>query len=136
MKTKHTSGKWHYRTGDSVNFCEIIGDYETNKCIAVAPKYCFVEKDEAEANGRLIAAAPDMLKELILTYLRLQIESLKDKSMKFAVTTDYMRASLRNKIAKILDVEDIELQSQIESIANDFVNNRIGFNEAIKKAIE
>jgi len=61
MKTKHTSGQWHFRTGDSDNFCEIIGDFGTSKCIAVTPKDCFVNKDEAEANGRLIAAAPDLL---------------------------------------------------------------------------
>jgi hypothetical protein len=61
MKTKHTSGEWHFRTGMSDNFCEIIGGYETNKCIAVAPKDCFVKKNEAEANGRLIAAAPELL---------------------------------------------------------------------------
>lgn len=61
---KHTPGKWHFRTGMSDNFCEIIGDYGTNKTIAVAPKDCFVEDEEAEANGRIIAAAPDMLEAL------------------------------------------------------------------------
>lgn len=64
---KHTPGKWHFRTGMSDNFCEIIGDYGTNKTIAVAPKDCFVEDEEAEANGRIIAAAPELLEAL--TYL-------------------------------------------------------------------
>jgi hypothetical protein len=64
MKTLHTSGQWHFRIGMSDNFCEIIGDFGTNKTIAVTPKDCFVEKNEAEANGRLIAAAPELLKEL------------------------------------------------------------------------
>lgn len=62
MKTTHTKGNWHFRTGESDNFCEIIGDYGTNKVIMVAPKDCFVNKSEAEANGRLVAAAPDLLK--------------------------------------------------------------------------
>lgn len=66
METKHTSGQWHFRTGMSDNFCEIIGDYGTNKTIAVTPKDCFVEKNEAEANGRLIAAAPELLEALTL----------------------------------------------------------------------
>jgi len=64
MKTNHTSGQWHFRTGDSDNFCEIIGDIDTNKVIAVAPKDCFVSKEEAESNGRLIASAPDLLASL------------------------------------------------------------------------
>jgi len=62
MKTEFTTGQWHFRTGMSDNFCEIIGDYKTNKVIAVAPKDCFIEEDEATANGRLIAAAPELLK--------------------------------------------------------------------------
>jgi hypothetical protein len=61
MKTEFTKGNWHFRTGMSDNFCEIIADYKTNKVIAVIPKDCFVDKDEADANGRLIAVAPDLL---------------------------------------------------------------------------
>jgi hypothetical protein len=61
MKTEFTKGNWHFRTGMSDNFCEIIGDYKTNKIIAVAPKDCFVNKNEAEANGKLITAAPELL---------------------------------------------------------------------------
>jgi hypothetical protein len=66
MKTefKHTKGKWHFRTGMSDNYSEIIGDIGTNKVIAVTPKDCFVNQTEAEANGRLIAAAPDLLEAL------------------------------------------------------------------------
>ena len=61
MKTKHTKGEWHYRTGMLDDYFEILGDYQTNKCIAVTPKNCFVNKEEAEANGRLIVAAPELL---------------------------------------------------------------------------
>jgi len=73
-----------------------------------------------------------MLKELILTYIRLQVESLKDETQVFRVKTDYMRASLRNKIATIIDMEDIELQSEIESIAFDIYKEKINITEAIK----
>lgn len=62
--TKHTKGEWHYRTGMSDNFCEVIGGYKTNKVIAVIPKDCFINKSEAEANGRLIASAPELLQAL------------------------------------------------------------------------
>jgi len=48
----------------SDNYSEIIGGYKTNKVIAVTPKDCFVNKTEAEANGRLIAAAPELLEAL------------------------------------------------------------------------
>lgn len=102
----------------------------TSDCIA----HFIGNTDEALANAKLIEAAPGVLKELILTYLRLQIES--DKEVSFAITTDYMRASLRNKIARVLDVEDIELQNKIESIARDYVDNKIDFIQAIKKATE
>jgi hypothetical protein len=61
MKTKHTKGEWHKRNGDIENHFEIIGDYGTHKTIALLPLRAFVEKDEAEANAKLIAAAPDML---------------------------------------------------------------------------
>ena len=64
MKTQFTKGEWHFRTGMSDNYSEVIGDINTNKVIAVTPKDCFVDQAEAEANGRLIAAAPELLKSL------------------------------------------------------------------------
>lgn len=79
MKTKFTKSGWHFRTGMSDNFCEIIGDFGTNKVIAVAPKDCFVNKEEAEANGRLIAAAPDLLDACI--WAKEQFKILADKGL-------------------------------------------------------
>ena len=140
METKHTKGEW-IRDGKFIY--SLIQDgwnkgepQMVNKFWLSVDGHKHITVEEIEANAKLIAAAPLMLKELILTYLRLQIESLKDKDMKLAVITDYMRASLRNKVAKILDIEDVVLQSEIESIASDFVNGKIDFNEAVKKATE
>lgn len=63
METKFTRGEWHARGEDADNYAEIIGDIGTNKTIALIPKKCFVPKEEAEANTKLIAAAPIMYKK-------------------------------------------------------------------------
>lgn len=65
METKHTSGQWHKRNGDTENHFEIIGDFATNKTIALLPLRAFVPEEEAEANAKLIAAAPELLDMLI-----------------------------------------------------------------------
>lgn len=74
----------------------------------------------------------ELLKELTLTYLRLQIESLLNVG--FAVTTDYMRASLRSKISDITGTPGQLVQDKIESIARDLRDKKIYYKEAIKNA--
>lgn len=74
----------------------------------------------------------ELLKEATLTYLRLQKESLLN--LDFAIKTDYMRASLRNKISDITGTPEQLVQDKIESIARDLRDKKIDYNEAIKKA--
>lgn len=57
----HTPGPWKFRTGDADNYFEVLGPYKSQKTICLLPNGCFVPETEAEANARLIAAAPDLL---------------------------------------------------------------------------
>ena len=60
---KHTAGKWIDRQ-DSEYFFEVLGAMDTHKTIALLPRGCFVDEAEAEANSKLIAAAPELLEAL------------------------------------------------------------------------
>lgn len=72
MKTKHTKGKWRYELGSTssrteVNLADIFGENDEH----IGQLYHGAEYDnnnqykELEANAKLIAAAPFMLKTLI-----------------------------------------------------------------------
>lgn len=56
MNTKHTQKNWHASEGQ-------IYPQETGKTLALIP-YFDKENEEMEANSKLIAAAPDLLKAL------------------------------------------------------------------------
>lgn len=64
MKTKHTKGEWVKRQGDSECKFDILGEFGTNKTIAIIPNKCFVSDEEAEANAKLIASASELLDAL------------------------------------------------------------------------
>ena len=64
METKYTKGKWVKRQGDSDYKFDILGEFGTNKTIALIPNKCFVSDEEAEANAKLIASAPELLDAL------------------------------------------------------------------------
>ena len=76
-----------------------------------------------------------ILDELILAYLRIQIECLKDKTLSMSVRTDYIRANLRNKIANFTNLDCSTIQNHIESIANNYVNNKLSVKESIKMVL-
>jgi len=81
MKTKHTPGKWSYtnvysdeREIGSLVYCKIISE---NKGIGFAgtyggKNYKIIPAEEAEANAKLIAAAPDMLDALMVAKAHLE----------------------------------------------------------------
>jgi len=81
METKFTKGGWHLRYSDADNYAEIIGDIWTNKTIALMPQSCFVSKEEAEANAKLIAAAPKMLDALYTINNMLEEKKQRGKRM-------------------------------------------------------
>lgn len=60
METKHTKGEWIMENPDNRKANFVI--YATEKPIGIANVY---EGDEAQANAKLIAAAPEMLKAII-----------------------------------------------------------------------
>ena len=123
MKTKFTSGEWvarKSRTGVTT-----IQHNEQGFLIATIAGI-----DEKLANAKLIAAAPDMIKKLMHTYLCLQIMSRN--SVAFAVETDFLRAGLRNAISEALGIGGEEVQSWCEGASMDYKKHN-GW-EAIKKA--
>lgn len=65
MKTKHTPGPW--KRGSEIEgdeyACVVLGG-EYNGIIARAKVDVYTTDEEAEANAKLIAAAPDLLKAL------------------------------------------------------------------------
>ena len=56
MENNHTAGTWHLHDGQ-------IYPTETGKTLALIP-YFDKENEEQQANGKLIAAAPELLKAL------------------------------------------------------------------------
>lgn len=58
MSTKHTPGPWHVTAATYVT-------PGANRCVAnCAPADCGISYGEAQANARLIAAAPELLAQL------------------------------------------------------------------------
>jgi hypothetical protein len=66
METKFTKGKWSY--AESSNEVDYLVYVDGLPCLFISlnygvdPKY--IDKEETEANAKLIAAAPDMLEAL------------------------------------------------------------------------
>ena len=94
MKTKHTKDPWYYREGQvasefSVHGCTIATVTRTSKHIG---------DEEADANGKLMAAAPELLTALQSTLSWME-DCLMDKS---AAGTPSRRAydTVRHAIAK------------------------------------
>lgn len=67
MKTKHTQGKWSaIVTADRYTDVKVISDDGLNRTIQSITQMgvCGKTREEAQANAKLIASAPEMLKEL------------------------------------------------------------------------
>lgn len=65
MKAEHTPGKWKVEGSDNPDGSNLIVLDEDGRVIADMCDSCGVEDcEEAEANARLIAAAPDLLEAL------------------------------------------------------------------------
>jgi hypothetical protein len=73
MNTKHTSGTWHAKDGQ-------IYPTETGKTLAIIPYYD-KDNEEEEANAKLIAAAPELLKALGNICHKLQEHQKKDSKI-------------------------------------------------------
>ncbi len=80
METKHTKKDWEYCGGGNA-FVEVnIGDVtiDIGRTSKFSEKY-IIERDEMEANGKLIAAAPDLLETLVRLIDRIDENGLQDR---------------------------------------------------------
>lgn len=144
MKTKHTKGEWIYQgasatlergfdvpSKDKIHTWEMtirpkINEFSTpsiGKAFGKTEKECLF-------NAKLIASAPEMLKELLHTYLNIQI--LARHSVNMSVKTDSIRAGLRNTISEALGIEEQIVQAWCEGNAMSY--NTSSSWEAIQKA--
>jgi len=73
MNTKHTAGTWHAKEGQ-------IYPTETGKTLALIP-YFEEGLEEHQANQKLIAAAPELLKALGNICYKLQEHQKKDSKI-------------------------------------------------------
>ena len=72
MKTEHTKGPWEIETKGSRHFI----DGADQLTVAYVDRAGVRDRQEIEANARLIAAAPDLLSELHSVRVQLEAQSL------------------------------------------------------------
>ena len=66
MSAKHTPGPWRFYTEPQPNGCPIVGNGRGLMLAMLAHSVNYPDqRDEANANARLIAAAPELLEALI-----------------------------------------------------------------------
>ena len=66
MSAKHTPGPWRFYTEPQPNGCPIVGNGRGLMLAMLAHSVNYpAQRDEANANARLIAAAPELLEALI-----------------------------------------------------------------------
>ena len=83
MDEKFTKGEWKH-ISDTHEFCD-TGDYQTDEIIKVDKKciaQCFsigsISEEEAEANAKLIAAAPELLEACQLMKMYIDYKCKED----------------------------------------------------------
>jgi len=80
-------------------------------------------------NAMLIVSAPEMLKTLLISYLKLQVSTLKNMSV--GVSVDSVKVGLRNAISDATGIGNEELQAFIENLAYTIKEEKISINDAI-----
>lgn len=107
--TKFTSGPWQMHP----YFEGVYGPNGEFVCLTVKPGMAV--KPHTKSNAQLIAASPLMVSTLFDAYLMLQ--RLANKSVGTAITTDSVRATLRNTLCEATGAGGQELQEFIEGMA-------------------
>ena len=115
-KLKHTPGPWRVdhqvkRTTAGTQFIQVVDKDD------VEVSYIYLYKDTAEANARLVAAAPDLLDALmhVVALLHATYDALDEY---VAAGDDMLRNPLNNK--RVQDIADM---------ATDALNKAIGENQ-------
>lgn len=96
METKHTQGKWELSHG--ANTFPTIGSVELHQAIATVHK---IEKvkgfcEEAEANAKLIAAAPELLEALI------EINDFVENMVKAKMISPIAGKTIKNRATNVI----------------------------------
>ncbi len=112
---KHTKGKWEATEQEGkVGHCFQAQVFsEEGNSIAILNST--IKEEEATANAKLIAAAPELLEEVELSYLIIQMAA--NDSIEVAVKTDSTRARMRDLIAKAKGLTPKEAQEACEFAA-------------------
>lgn len=64
MKTKHTEGEWNVIQPKYQDYLVVKSDYKDLHICEILKGTYTIDKQEAEANAKLIAAAPELLEAL------------------------------------------------------------------------
>ena len=92
---RHTPGPWKegYYTGDI--YAELVAGHSWSRIAAVTGEASgLITPDEAEANARLIAAAPDMLEALEQAWHLIHSFGPKPKDSTYTIVADKARAAI------------------------------------------
>lgn len=86
---KHTPGPWRFYTEPQPNGCPIVGNGSGLMLAMLAHSVNYPDqRDEANANARLIAAAPDLLEALQAVVSQLEGHDLHNGDV-FAINNAY-----------------------------------------------
>ena len=124
METKHTPGPWTIddsmaKDKYSSVLWYIIKDSVGTKLSEVKGIHCGVNNDEAEANTKLIVAAPKGLKTAIDSYIDILFQTRNDNMMRFGFNDTL--CALRNYICEAtgLEAEEVQVWAESQAIQKD-----------------
>lgn len=93
-KTKHTAGEW--QTSKTVNDITI---HSEGKDVALVYQYSrSVDEEEATANARLIAAAPELLSNCMATLEDLENDNMGKNSETYQMAIENLREAISKAI--------------------------------------
>ena len=100
-ETKHTPGPWHIHTEPQPHGCPIVGNGRGLMLAMLSHSVNYPnQRDEANANARLIAAAPDLLEKAQVAMAACERMTEQYGDVAFGVDFVTLGNALRAAIAK------------------------------------